>query len=202
MMIIDSELYCHDHPNCSPRTFLLSSKEEVPFGRNEAHCLDRTYSNHQQLQPCNFSWKKQENNERKNNLSLSLPSHHTFMSLHRTFDIPSRDHWVGRQTLQTEDSTEVHNIIGAGLKRKITKSTDPSGWKAQARLHFCDCGTVDCCQFSHNFLNFHLFSHNLHQFFKSTDRKCKRRIQHTSGFTWIIKQLHKPRQIEIQIKYL
>ena len=118
MMIIDSELYCHDHQNCSPQTFLLSSKEEVPFGRNEAHCLDRTYSNHQQHQPRNFSWKQQENNERKNNLSLSLPSHHTFMSLHRTFDIPSRDHWVGRQTLQTEDSTEVHNFIGAGLKRK------------------------------------------------------------------------------------
>ena len=122
MMIIDSELYCHDHQNCSPQTFLLSSKEEVPFGRNEAHCLDRTYSNHQQHQPRNFSWKQQENNERKNNLSLSLPSHHTFMSLHRTFDIPSRDHWVERQTLQTEDSTEVHNIIGAGLKRKITKA--------------------------------------------------------------------------------
>ena len=59
---------------------------------------------------------------------------------------------------------------------------------------------MDC--FPTTFLNFHLFSHNLHQFFKWTDRKCKRRIQHTSGFTWIIKQLHKPRQIEIQIKYL
>ena len=28
-----------------------------------------------------------------------------------------------RQTLQTEDSTEVHNFIGAGLKGKITKNT-------------------------------------------------------------------------------